>query len=305
MAKTAELRSFHLCGRSSWRREHSNMVTYIQRSGAGRDHSYEEIRNAALDILAKRETASYQPNQYVHLRIGVAEVLDRRDSGSGSQSGNRPSLTSGDSALFQEIFWDLFRQGVITLGLDDANDKYPFFRVSSFGERMLAHQDAYFFHDVSTYTKVIEDEIPAIDETTLTYLQEAMQAFKSGCILSSSVMIGVASEHTFDLLMQTIDGNPAFDKTFVAVRKENSMLRRVTKFREIMEKKELAGLPHDLREDFDTNVGGIQALIRNFRNESGHPTGKIISREQQYVNLNLFVPYAKRMYQLMNHYRLP
>ena len=32
------------------------------------------------------------------------------------------------------------------------------------------------------------------------------------------------------------------------------------------------------------------------------PTGKIIDREQSYVLLQLFIPYCKKMYQLMDHY---
>jgi hypothetical protein len=39
-------------------------------------------------------------------------------------------------------------------------------------------------------------------------------------------------------------------------------------------------------------------VIRNFRNQAGHPTGTIISREQAYILLQLFIPYAKKLYQL-------
>lgn len=38
-------------------------------------HSYEEIRAAMLDILAGRERTSYEPSQYEHARIGVAEIF--------------------------------------------------------------------------------------------------------------------------------------------------------------------------------------------------------------------------------------
>lgn len=43
------------------------------------DHSYEEIRRAAMDILATREKCHYKPNHCEHLKLGVAEVLQRRD----------------------------------------------------------------------------------------------------------------------------------------------------------------------------------------------------------------------------------
>ena len=41
-------------------------------------HSYEEIRAVSMDILAQREAVNYEPSQYGHLVIGVAEVLARR-----------------------------------------------------------------------------------------------------------------------------------------------------------------------------------------------------------------------------------
>ncbi len=58
--------------------------------------------------------------------------------------------------------------------------------------RIIANQDTYFFHDVSTYEQLIRKEIPSIDDVTLLYLKEAMQAFRVGCLLSATVMLGVA-----------------------------------------------------------------------------------------------------------------
>ena len=35
----------------------------------------EQLRQAAVDILVGREKVTYDPNQYNHLKLGVAEVL--------------------------------------------------------------------------------------------------------------------------------------------------------------------------------------------------------------------------------------
>ena len=53
------------------------------------DHSYEEIRAAALDVLAGREQAPYEPSQYEHISIGVAEVFARRERPPGETLGSR------------------------------------------------------------------------------------------------------------------------------------------------------------------------------------------------------------------------
>lgn len=268
-------------------------------------HTYEEIRNAALDVIADREKTKYEASQYVHLMSGVAEVFSRRDASprqGAPITRDDPNLPHAEREIFREVFWDLFRQGVITLGANDSNREFPWFCISSFGRRILEGHDSYFFHDVSTYTKLIKDQVPNLDATTLLYLQEAMQAFKAGCILSSSVMLGVATEHTFLLLMQTIDSNTAHAATFAGVNSERTILRKVNKFKNILDQ-QLATLTRDVKEDLDTYFAGVLAIIRNFRNDSGHPSGKIIEREQAYVLLQLFIPYCKKMYQLMDHYK--
>ena len=267
------------------------------------DHSYEEIRNIALDILAEREKASYIPNQYENLRINVGSILEERETG---QRPTNPVVSNEDNEIFLEVFWDLFRQGIITLGSNDSNRDFPHFRVSAHGKRIIEHQNAYFFHDVSSYEGLISENIPNIDETTLIYLKEAMQSFLSGCVLSSSVMLGVATEHTFLKLLDIIEQNNTYNATFQKVFEQRTLLQKLNKFinkldGEINTKN--IHLPSEIKEDLDTNFLGIMAVIRNFRNESGHPTGNIISREQCYVNLNLFIPYCKKLYKLMDFFK--
>ena len=125
------------------------------------DHSYEEIRNAALDILADREKTIYPPDQYNSLETGIAEVFARREAKPDQEVSrhDRPRLSAADSELFLEVFWNLFREGIITLGYNSANKEFPFFRVSRFGRRIIENQDTYFFHDVSTYTTLLKDNI--------------------------------------------------------------------------------------------------------------------------------------------------
>lgn len=268
------------------------------------DHSFEEIRKVVLDILAEREKVSYAPTQYENLKIGVAEVFNRRDghgSEVGSFAGRQTQLPRSDAEVLLEVFWGLFREGVITLGMNDANREFPFFRVSGFGRQLLDGNDAYFFHDVSSYEQVVTKGIPDIDPVTVVYLKEAMQAFRSGCILSATVMLGVATEHTFLVLLETIDRNPQHKPTFASVAQQHTILQKLNKFRNILGQMSKS-LPPDVKEDLDTNFAGILSIIRNFRNQSGHPTGKVIDREQAYILLQLFVPYCKKMYKLIDHY---
>lgn len=266
-------------------------------------HSYEELRAVALDILAGREKATYEPSQFEHLSLSIGEVLARREGRiQHGHFGATYPLDAEDKQSLLELFWDLFRQGIITLGLNDANREFPFFRITKLGRQLAQGQEAYFFHDVSSYETAIRKEVPNIDSVTLLYLKEAMQAFRSGCMLSATVMLGVASEHTFLLLLEAIEVNPAHQKTFASVFSERTILQKFNKFRNLIEPM-MKTLPAEIREDLDTHFAGILSVIRTFRNNSGHPTGKIIDREQTFVLLQLFIPYCKKQYQLMQFFK--
>jgi hypothetical protein len=149
--------------------------------------------------------------------------------------------------------------------------------------------------------KAIRAAVPTIDGATLVYLKEAMQAFRSGCILSATVMLGVATEHTFLLLLEKIDLNPTHAQTYKPVSRERGTLNKANKFKQILDR-HVSTLTPEIREDLDTHFASILSIIRTFRNQAGHPTGTIIDREQAYVLLQLFIPYCKKMYQLMAHY---
>ncbi len=259
------------------------------------EHSYEEIWKVALEILSDQKRMD-GINQYLSFKDAVLRVLAERD-------GQNVPFRSIDGENFREIFWDLFRQNVITLGLNESNAEYPFFKISSFGKKFLDNPDTYFFHDVSTYESIILENIPNIDKLTLIYLKEAMQAFRSSCILSSSVMLGVATEHTFLMLLDVIENNNKYKHIYKNVFKERTILQKFNKFRNILEQN-TKDIPDNIKEDLDTNMAGILSIIRNFRNDSGHPTGRIISREQCYILLNLFVPYCKKIYEMIGHFKI-
>jgi hypothetical protein len=266
-------------------------------------HSYEELRAAALDILTRREPVTFEPSQYEHLSLGIGEVFARREGRiqPGHYGATYP-LDAQDKEILLELFWDLFRQGIITLGMNDGNREFPFFRLTQSGQRAAAGGDAYFFHDVASYEQAVHREVPEIDAATLMYLKEAMQAFRSGCLLSATVMLGVAAEHTFLLLLERIDGNPAHRATFANVFTERTLLQKFNKFRNILEPL-VRALPAEVREDLDTHLSGILSVLRTFRNNAGHPTGLVPEREQTFVLLQLAIPYLKKQYQLMQVYR--
>jgi hypothetical protein len=85
--------------------------------------------------------------RYLHSHTFVASALSDTE------------LDPADAETFREIFWDLFRQGVITLGVNDANPEFPWFHLTALGKRVAEGESGYFVHDVSGYEKRITHEI--------------------------------------------------------------------------------------------------------------------------------------------------
>ena len=69
------------------------------------DHSYEEIRNVVLDLLAGREKAYYDLTQYEHLLLGVASVFMQRELPNihGPVGGSPPLPRADKEKFFRNI----------------------------------------------------------------------------------------------------------------------------------------------------------------------------------------------------------
>lgn len=259
-------------------------------------YSYEELRATAMAVLGGRIKArsGFEPSQKESLKVAVFEHLS---PGYNSYDARYSSEGAAEDMLFDEVFWDLFRQGIITPGMDRANRDFPFFRLTAFGQRIVAQGDAYFFHDVSSYERTLKREIPDIDDVTLLYAKEAMQAYLSGCLISGTVMIGVAVEGAFLSMLDAIEGNPKWSSTFKKALTERQMLPKLAAFLGAVEP-HVKALPPALKENLSTNFVGIVSMIRNYRNESGHPSGKVLPREECFILLRLFIPCAKEIFGL-------
>jgi hypothetical protein len=250
--------------------------------------SYEEIREIILDILLQREQVGYKPDQFDNLVVGVGEVISRRNG----QPNQRPNPQNEE--LVRDVFWDLFRQGFITLGMNNANTNWPFFRFSHFGQRMLVAGSPWRFHDTTSYLALIRKEVPDILPESVSYLDEAASAFYAGCLLAACVMLGVAAEAEFLRLIEVAKNSPSYGPRFSGVPKERFVRQKIAKFRNALEPIRTL-LPKEAVGDLDTNFNMIQAVLRVARNEAGHPTAVTPEREQVYVYLQLFAPLGRQL----------
>lgn len=262
-------------------------------------HSYEEIREVVVEIILRRVRVNYDPTQFANLVSGVGEVFAARRGEQVQRSLAGQRVHADDAELIRDVFWDLFRQGFITLGLNDSNPQWPFFRLSYFGEKTLATQSPYRFHDTGSFLTVVRREVPDISPEAAVYLEEAVAAFYAGCLLACCVMLGVAAEAEFLRLAEIACKNAIHGAKFSAVAKQHFIRRKITTFQDCL-RPIISTLPQNVIEDLDTNFLAVQSILRIARNDAGHPTQATLQRENVFVYLQLFIPFARQLMRLRN-----
>ena len=115
-------------------------------------------------------------------------------------------------------------------------------------------------------------------------------------------MLGVAAEAILYQLFEWMKNNatnPTFIKKIVRVEKLlSTKSKQDIIFAEIKQYKNK--LDPTISENIETNLDGIGNFIRLQRNDSGHPTRTRKNRDEIFVNLRLFVPYCKQVYDFID-----
>ncbi|MCH8955959.1 hypothetical protein IIA28_11680, partial [candidate division KSB1 bacterium] len=144
-----------------------------------------------------------------------------------------PNLRRRFVVLANEVMWQLIVQGVITVGSDSANPNLPHFRITDYGHEVLK-EERFMPHDPTGYLKelkVIKGPIPT--KVTVTYVEEALRCFTSGCHVASVLLLGVAAESVFIELCSLIQSSLSNDN---AKKKLDGQLPVKTKHRWIVQR---------------------------------------------------------------------
>ncbi len=221
-------------------------------------------------------------------------------------ANNAFAITIGniDEDAIRECIWGLVIQGIVVPGTsnDSAHQaNLPWIQVTEWGKTCL-QKGEYLPYDTALFLARLKSQISGLDQIVELYLKEALNSFRAGNYLSVAVMVGVASERILiilrDAILNSIKENDRQRKFKEST--ENQIAKRI--YDEIIKKVDpiREQLPPELHDSIGTEVEGIFQEIRRTRNEAGHPTGRIIEKEEAYALLQLFPVYAKSAYVLKN-----
>jgi hypothetical protein len=243
-------------------------------------------------------------NQSTDLFIAVGN-LKARTVGQDPRraSDGRQFLDSGDQSVLLEVIWSFIVQGVLVPGLNDANQGWPFLRLTEYGRRCVA-EEGISPHDPDGYLMEFHGAVPNADPTIVEYLTESLQCYIRGLARAAAVMLGGASEQAVLLLIDSFAGSIGDIEAKQKFKTEIDNRQGIFKKHQLFVKSFAEAryqVPKTLTNNIETQLTGIFDLIRNSRNDAGHPAlGADIDRDSVYSHLRLFIPYCRRIYGLID-----
>lgn len=275
------------------------------------DISYEQMRSLVIHVLAQPTPSPLQLNDLwgsvaaaVVERHGVTPDKEGRSGIIQLMYGGGVRLTEPDCARVTSIIWDLIIEGVVRPGHAEGGDgQLPFFYVTDFGKERI--KDVRTPYDPDGYLAALRSDAPDVDDVIITYLTESLHTFRIGSLLSSTITLGCASEKALLLLIAAYgDALPTGRQAKFRKNTEGFVIKRqFDEFNKMLDSHLRGLLPGDLKENLDVALLAVFAMLRANRNEAGHPTGKIVRREEAYASLMVLPTYLKKVYELLGWLR--
>lgn len=266
----------------------------------------EEIRSLALEALRNflkgKTCGDFGGLQHSYL-IYEIECIAAQKGLISTPAGGRFSdarVTESEFAKILEVVSDLMTERIIMWGINRSNLAPPFMSITSYGKKVLLGEDVV-PHDPEGYLKTFKTKVQNVDPLILMYLTESVQTFRTGNLLASSTMLGVASEAAFEVLFNAVTEALTGPKKQKFEKLSGSICAKL-KFDEMMKVIEQIknNLPKEVQENISSELDGIFNLIRYQRNDTGHPTGKVVTRDEMFMALRLFIMYCSKVYAIVS-----
>jgi hypothetical protein len=254
--------------------------------------SSRELQTVFLKVLA-------DPRFHDH-RLGRGEFHTAR-----AVADRFPSSRSITQQQIMEAMWSLIAQGLAYIDNMQRSREHWELKLTETG--LAAARDEQINPDSSgEYLHRLRTMVSDASPTVLTYAEESLRAFSSRCYLASAVMLGVASEAAFlEMALAFGDWLPEAQREKFAKIIEDLRRNYTDKFREFRKRVEprKPELPGELSDGMSLWLDSVLDLLRIYRNDAGHPTGKQITHDDAFINLQIFAPYLRKLYALRTFFQ--
>lgn len=182
------------------------------------------------------------------------------------------------------------------------------FKLTEYGRKLL---EGLPIDRPDQYIDYLEAQVKNIDDQVIVYVRESLKSYNLGCYFASSVMLGVASERLFEILLDAYInaiGDPNDRKKFeqeissmaVAAKHKkfmNESLQKLTGKQGLTGKDDSEG--RRIRNEFENAIKITFDTIRSYRNYASHPHDGMVPRHIIMCNLNAFPIFCERLYNVI------
>lgn len=254
---------------------------------------YHQLRQLILELLRSIYLKNNGNFQLPAMQSTVVRFAIERKF---LKNGQNFSEDEGEDLL--DIVNSLILEGILRWGYNFGNAGPPFMGLTKYGRTVLQSEEP-IPNDPYGYLQKLEQKIPNIDENVRMYLEESLLTFQKNTFMASAIMLGVAAEGVFNILYDSLIDSVTSTKIkdeLQKIRDSAKTKRRIDLLRETILVKCKDKIPRKLTDDFESKTDPLFNLIRQIRNDVGHPTGITVDRMTMFVNLQLFVPYCETSY---------
>lgn len=211
-----------------------------------------------------------------------------------------------DSSVLLEYWWGLARIGLVAIPGEDLSNQVggpfiPKLHLTDRGRRLLelGEQSP---HNPSRYLNAVRDRVTQFDDVAITYLQEAVEAWRCALHRSSAVMLGCACERIVILLAESVAESSSSGKLRKKLEKRVYISELFDDIRkELLQLRSDKKLPRELADALDRKLSAVFDHARGLRNQSGHPTGEEVFAEDAEAGLLLFPGFYELVDKLIAH----
>lgn len=261
--------------------------------------TFEQIRTWLLEAITEASQHQGQTSVVLFAAYAKQHNLESRGRRPGAlvSSGGPPPPPLDVQQIYLAALNELVRTGVVAWGYNFDNAEPPFLSLTPRGQSLLAglgHSPA----NRAGYLGLVSQSVA---DTTVawSYISEAVDCFNSGCFKATAVLTGGATEALIldlrDSLVQklTFLGTPVHAQ-LNDWRAKTARDRLTNEF-----DNRIGQMPRALRDMYSSTWGPGTEIIRQARNDSGHPQHIApITPDWAQANLLLFPGLAKHIAEL-------
>lgn len=206
----------------------------------------------------------------------------------------------------QEALWGLVGRGLVFPDMFQSAPENWEWRLTEAGNRSAA-DERFNPDDPERFIERFRQTAPGLPAIVDMYLREALTCYVCEAYLASAVMVGVASEAAIVALASDAVGwLGTYGAKLEAALKDprTPFAKKFEIFRNALASHH-ALLPDELREGIVLTFDALLDAFRVTRNDSGHPSGKVLTREDQYIAIQMAGRYLNKVSALKRFFSDP